>query len=97
MIDPELVKALDDAIEIHKRRAAGFRDPTKCPLCERADVYDVRTTCDSCPVRIYTGRSRCLGTPYYRADGWLGKSSPEEVAFLKWIRYLYLNGWLEVP
>lgn len=37
-----------------------------CPLCQVYCTTPPHDTCDGCPVKQRTGRTRCMGSPYHR-------------------------------
>ena len=69
-MDKETAEALEESIAHWQTNVAAER-PTqastgagKCALCMKF----MRTTCGPCPVATRTGRQRCQGTPYMRAE-----------------------------
>lgn len=73
-MDPETLEALKGSIAKWEGIVAGTatdQGERNCPLCRQFPTM----TCDGCPVKARTGRSNCLGTPYY--SEWMRLEEPD--------------------
>lgn len=88
--------ALEESIKDWKKRKISG-GATQCPLCKLFNkaVTCVEDKCSGCPIRAYTGRPSCYGTPYTAVQALVYASRPtdtdealqlaiaDEIAFLE--------------
>lgn len=63
-----------------------------CPLCSRFNT-DTSIDCEGCPIKRYTGREFCQGTPYSSPYSKSFKRAKDEVTFLRKVLRAY-DKWM---